>query len=141
LPESIDDRQTRAEALLAARAEQVRRIESELAAALDAAARLRGELDLAGARLRWTEALAEDRRRLLQFEQQRRVRLEHEIDALTREFPGETGAALAARIAALVPELEAARAHAAAIETSTIWRATLPLRRSVAILRRALAGR
>src|SRR5262249_18112070 len=58
LPDSTDNRQVRAEALLAARTEQVRRIDRELEATLDELARLRGELDLTRPQLRGTQAQA-----------------------------------------------------------------------------------
>ena len=69
----------RAAILLAARVEQVRRIERDLAEAQEKLVGLQVELDLSRAALRRTEAAAEDRRRLLRFEQQLRLKLEREL--------------------------------------------------------------
>jgi hypothetical protein len=128
-PDSTADRGERAAALLFARSEQVRRIERELAAVQAEATRLAGALDAARETLRWSEAVAEDRRRLLQFEQQRRVGLEHELHALTRLLPGDADIAAADRLERLIAE------HAAAAAPQASEKSGARLRRRLAALR------
>jgi hypothetical protein len=112
------EKMARLEELLAVRAGQLHQVEGELARAIANLDQEKAKANALDERVRWTKCLAQDRLTLLQAENEIRRRL-------------------AAELAQARADLDRANGARHAIETSTIWRATLPLRAAAQALRLA----